>query len=172
MIIQKKLLEEKKCLCIISFCMAIEKPSFEDTRKERLHSLIQIQEQSALSVFNFLDGFIGDTYLLGRKVRISSGPRDFLLKIDNDDRSQIVFNAGQFDSDPDSTRVKSKYTLFYSGVDEKTGRSTTTYRFNEGSTYRRYQNGQSETRVSEMTDEDFTKVYEIFEAINRYLRPN
>ena len=152
--------------------MAIEKPSFEDTRQKRLHSLIQIQEQSASNVFNFLDGFVGDTFIFARKVKISSGPRDFLLTINNGDRSQIVFNAGTLDSDSDSTRVRSKYTLSYSRVEEKTGSSTTTYRFNEGSTYMRYQNGQSETRVSEMTDEDFTRVSEIFEAINRYFRPN
>ncbi len=155
------------------FRMAIENPSYEDTRQERLHSLIQIQEQSALNVFNFLDGFVGDTFIFARKVKISSGPRDFLLIINSDDKSQIVFNAGTLDSDPDSTKVISKYTLSYSRVDEKTGRSTNTYRFNESSTYRRYQNGQSEeTRVSKMTDEDFTKASEIFEAINKYFRPN
>lgn len=142
-------------------------------RQKRLCALVQAQQDTAQSVRGFLKGSVGATFLSGRTVEISSGPRDFLLTIDDGSSSCIFFRADEFDSNPDSTKVRTKYTLSHLRVDEKTGRSTTTYRFNESSTHRGYKNGQAEIQVSEMTDEDFTKASGLLETINGYFdRPN
>ena len=149
--------------------MPAEKLSFKNPGQEKLHSLTQTQEQTAQNIYVFLNGFIGDVYLFGRKVKIISGPKNFILTVNNDDNSQIILNTNEFDSDFDLTKVKSKHTLSHLKFDGKTGRSLTTYRFNQDNTFKKYQNGEVIAEISQMHEEDFQQVQGFLETINQYV---
>lgn len=149
--------------------MTAEKIPPINQEQERLQTLTQLQEVTGTNIIEFINGFIGDMYLFGRRIKIVSSPSDFTLTLYRDDNSQTIFEANKLENDYNSTGIKSKFTLSRL---EQSGTKTalTTYRFNQEQSFKSYLNGKPKAETSKMTASDITNAAELLGTINAYFK--